>query len=341
MHDVGNDGRSRMNHNEAKTLSLFSDSGIGPVQLMFYLLLSVILMLFDGQGQYLRGVHGWLGGMRQPLYQMVTAPLQWASEVQVWFAGMDKLRTTNKALEDELVVTRARLIRMDGLRQENNELRRLMRGNQARYLQANLADIKAVDFDPYRHRVVLNIGEQAGIKSGLGVMDADGVFGQITQVHSGTAECMLISDPGHALPVRVVRTGLRTVAIGTGQSDELTLPTIPHSADVQVGDVLETSGLGGRFMSGLPVGTITALNTDAAGMFQVATAKPSARLSTSKRVLVLELAQPDGDFMGPPTSLSTMPQTPSVEPTETESTETEPANTTVSPSTTSSSEGMP
>lgn len=300
-----------MNQNDAKTISLFSDSGIGPVQLMFYLLLSVILMLLDGQGQYLRGVHGWLGGLRQPLYQMVTAPLQWAGEAQVWFSGMDNLRATNKALEDELVVTRARLIRMDGLRQENDELRRLMRGNQARYLQANLADIKAVDFDPYRHRVVLNMGANAGIKDGLGVMDADGVFGQITQVHSDTAECMLISDPSHALPVRVVRTGLRTVAIGTGQNDALTLPTIPHSADVQVGDVLETSGLGGRFMSGLPVGAITALNTDAAGMFQVATAQPLARLSTTKRVLVLELAQPDDSAVGPPSSLSVAPHTPS------------------------------
>lgn len=296
-----------MNNNDAKTISLFSDSGIGPVQLMFYLLLSVVLMLLDGQGRYLSNAHAWFGGMRQPLYQMVTAPLEWAGDVRLWFSGMNALRANNKALEDELVVTRARLIRMDGLRQENDELRRLMRGNQARYLQANLADIKAVDFDPYRHHVVLNIGSNAGIKEGLGVMDADGVFGQITQVHSDTAECMLISDPGHALPVRVVRTGLRTMAMGTGANEVLTLPTIPHSADVQVGDVLETSGLGGRFMSGLPVGVVTELNTDAAGMFQVAMAKPLARLSTTKRVLILELAQPDASFEGPPATLSVLP----------------------------------
>ena len=108
---------------------------------------------------------------------------------------------------------------------------------------------------------------------------------------------MLITDPTHAIPVTIERTGLRTIAFGTGAIDRLQLPNIPISADVKVGDVLLTSGLGGRFPAGFPVGEIGEISNDESGMFAAAIAKPAAALDRSGDVLLLhDLPQP----MGPP-----------------------------------------
>jgi rod shape-determining protein MreC len=162
----------------------------------------------------------------------------------------------------------------------------------------------------YRYRLTLNTGARDGVRPGQPVIDAHGVLGQGRQVLPTTSVVMLITDPTHALPVVIERSGLRTVAYGSRDGDTLTLPDIPLAADVRVGDHLLTSGLGGRFPPGFPVGEIRAVKPASSGMFLEARAEPAADIDRTDDVLLLhDLAEPQGPpapviHMGPPADLA-------------------------------------
>src|SRR5690606_18925291 len=126
-------------------------------------------------------------------------------------------------------------------------------------LDVQLAPILDIDLDPTRQRLVLDAGSRDGVHAGQSVIDAGGLLGQIIAVQPGTATVLLLTDPDHAVPVVVARSGVRLVAYGKGRSDQLELANIPLSSDIRIGDALVTSGLGGRFPAGFPVGTLTAL----------------------------------------------------------------------------------
>ena len=174
-----------------------------------------------------------------------------------------------------------------------------------------LASLVDIDLDPFRHRIVLDAGSRRGVREGRAVIDGEGGVGQVTAVTALNSTAMLISDPSHAIPVQVVRSGLRTIAYGTGSIDRLLLPNIPLSADVRSGDELITSGLGGTFPAGFPVGRITELSPDETRLFVVAQARPSAALDRSGEVLLVwdtTAAGDDGDAIGPPDTLMSQPR---------------------------------
>jgi rod shape-determining protein MreC len=178
-------------------------------------------------------------------------------------------------------------------------------------LSVQLAKVVDIDFGPSRrHSIMLDLGSDDGVGIGQPVIDAHGVLGQIVEVRSHSSRVMLITDSAHAIPVRIERTGLRTIARGGGALDTLELPNIPISADVKVGDKLVTSGLGGRFPADFPVAVIRSIANDATGMFAAAKATPDAALDRSGEVLILhELADPVGppapvEPFGPPASLA-------------------------------------
>jgi rod shape-determining protein MreC len=160
---------------------------------------------------------------------------------------------------------------------------------------------------------MLDLGSDSGVKIGQPVIDARGLVGQIVEVRPRSCTVLLISDKSHAVPVRIERTGLRTIARGTGALDTLELPNIPTSADVKPGDKLVTSGLGGRFPADFPVGVIRSVGNSTSGMFATAQATPDAALDRSAEVLVLhELANPVGppapvEEIGPPAALAQPP----------------------------------
>ena len=126
-------------------------------------------------------------------------------------------------------------------------------------LDVQLAPVLDIDLDPTRQRLVLRAGSRAGVRTGQTVIDAGGVVGQIIETAPLQSTVLLLTDPDHAIPVAIARNGVRLVAYGTGSADRLALASVPLSSDVKVGDILVTSGLGGRFAAGFPVGTITAL----------------------------------------------------------------------------------
>ena len=166
-----------------------------------------------------------------------------------------------------------------------------------------VAEILAVDLDPYRQRFSINRGLGDGVYVGQALLDANGVVGQIVGVEAFTSEAVLISDADHAVPVSVNRNGLRTIAVGTGDSGRLSLPYLTNSADIGPGDLLVSSGLGGVFPSGYPVGRVLEVHRRPGQSFAEVIAEPAAELDRDREVLLVWTAE-DIEQNEAPTSLA-------------------------------------
>ena len=288
--------------------------GTGPTaRLLFFVLLSISLMVWDQRAQHLETVRGFLLGALAPLQYAVDAPAQFFG----WSSKRVRSRAQLIARVDELerrnLELRARQQKFETLRSENERLRTLLDSSAKRDERVLVAELLAVDLDPYRQQEVVNHGATDGVHRGQPVIDAYGVMGQIIHVGPLTATALLISDPNHALPVQINRTGLRTIASGTGEPDRLELLYIPNSADVRAGDLVVTSGLGGRFPPNYPVARVVEVERRPGQPFASVVAEPRAQLARSREVLLVwadeEEPAParagDDDAAGPETGETT------------------------------------
>lgn len=291
---------------------LFAEGGAGALRLLAYLTVAVMLMVADYRGGYLLQLRNVLGLLNEPLYRVASAPAVAARALRDAFAERSELTRQRDTLISELLVARARLARADALARENERLRELMGGTRGLQLQVQLAALADIDLDPFRHRLVLDRGSRAGVRAGLAIIDGAGLIGQVTDAAPFRSNAILISDPSHAVPVQVQRSGLRTIVFGTGELDRLVVPNIPQSADIRVGDLLVTSGMGGGFPAGLHVGEVTRLQPDETRLFGLAEARPIAALDRSGEVLLVwDAGSTAGSEAGPPVdeSRSTGPRT--------------------------------
>lgn len=249
--------------------------------------LSVALIVADYRGQGLNAVRRGLSLMAYPLQRLVAAPAaawDWASSA---LTTHHSLTDENSALKNAAQQNSIKLQRLTSLEQENQQLRALLGAKPALPQTAQAATILQIDLDRMRQRVLIDQGARDGLTRGQPTIDANGVFGQTVTVGAMTSEVILLSDPGHAIPVRIERNGLRTVAIGSGDAHRLLLPYLPRNADVQVGDTLVTSGLGGVFPAGLPVAHIVEVNRDPSEPLALISAQPAAALDRARHILVL------------------------------------------------------
>jgi rod shape-determining protein MreC len=207
-----------------------------------------------------------------------------------------------------------------------------------------------VDLNPLRHRVILSKGARDGVFKGQPVLDATGVFGQITRAGAFTSEAILISDFEGAVPVQVNRNGLRTIAIGTGDLTRLSLPFLPLSADIRKGDLLVTSGLGGVYPQGYPVATVIEVNKERAQTLAAIDATPAATLDRDREVLLVWVKQPPIDVdkevptSPPPASSAASPKPGASAPKPAQGTptqQTQPAQTAPAPGTPSTRPAQP
>ncbi len=265
-------------------------------------LASVVLMTLDHRFHYLETVRTVLATALSPLQSLVNLPVElsgWAGEA---FASRQRLLEENGQLHAWRLEQQANLQRQAALVEENARLRRLLGASQRIPEEVLVAELVAVDVDPYRHQVVVNKGLVDGVRLEQPLLAAEGVMGQILHLGALNATAILITDPSHALPVQVNRTGMRTVARGTGTANRLALPHIPNDADIEVGDLLVTSGLGGRFPRGYPVGVITQVEQDPGRPFATVVATPSVKLDRSLEVLLVRARQVeptvDGEVAG-------------------------------------------
>ncbi len=278
-------------------VQLFAEGGVSTLRLIVYLTIAMVLMVVDHRGEYLERLRAMASRVIEPVYRVAALPADAARAGRLAIVTQTQLADENRALREALLLAQVRLNRMATLTAQNERLKELLDVQGDLGLGVRLAHLVDIDLDPFRHRVVLAIGGNQGVGVGQPVLDAHGVMGQIVEVLPGTSVAMLLTDPTHAIPVTIERTGLRTIAFGTGAIDRLLLPNIPRSADVKAGDKLLTSGLGGRFPAGFPVGEVISVENDESGLFAAAAARPAAALDRSGDVLLLQdLPQP----MGPP-----------------------------------------
>lgn len=275
---------------------------------------SLALMIVDHRQQHLESVRSILSTVTYPLQYAANLPLAagyWASEA---FATRTRLQEENRELHRENLLLQGRQQKLAALEAENMRLRDLLDSSFKIGDRVLIAELVAVDMDPYRQLVLLNKGSSSGIYKGQPVLHANAVMGQVVHVNRFTASVLMITDASHALPIQVNRNGLRTVAIGTGRINELELPNLPNNADIEVGDLLVTSGLGGRFPSGYPVATVTSIRREPGEPFALIKAQPSAHLERAREALLVWTLTPPGRDDTETTSAQTAEPPPPEEP---------------------------
>jgi len=203
------------------------------------------------------------------------------------------LQEENAALRSQQLLQSARLQKMAALEAENMRLRALLDSSKKVGERVRVGELLEVDIDPFSQQVVINKGSRDGVEAGQAVVDAEGVMGQVVHVAPFTSTVMLITDLSHAVPVAVNRSGLRAIAVGTGSAARLDLPHLLLNADIQEGDLLVTSGLGGRFPPGYPVAIVEKVERNTGHSFAEVTARPTARLEQSREVLLVRTEPTD------------------------------------------------
>ena len=255
-----------------------------------FLLLSIFclaLMVIDQRDQHLSRVRGALNLVVYPVRVAVDLPFSAWSSLRTTFAARTSLIAENEQLKHERLNSEFRLQRLAALEMENARLRELLDSTARVGSRALIAEVLSVDLDPYRQRFNLNRGVVHGVYVGQAVLDARGVVGQVVNVGPLTSEAVLVTDADHAVPVRVNRSQLRTIALGTGDSGRLRLPYLTNNADIEVGDLLVSSGLGGVFPSDYPVGRITEVRRRPDQSFADVMAEPMSALDRDREVLLV------------------------------------------------------
>ncbi|MEA9708131.1 rod shape-determining protein MreC [Xanthomonas campestris] len=260
------------------------------LRLLVYLVLAVVLIALDSRG-------GWLSQLRlqanlliQPVWAVAGLPGRIGSQVRDNAATHAQLVEETRALRNQLLVANARLTRLQTAALDNAQLRELLNVAERRGLDVQLAPILDIDLDPTRQRLLLDAGSRDGVLMGQAVIDAGGLMGQVIEVTPLHSTVLLLTDPDHAVPVSVARNGVRLIVYGRG--GRLELRDIPLSAGVQVGDEIVTSGLGGRFPAGFPVGKVSELHPDDTHAFLVGELTPAAKLDRGRDVLLLRAGKP-------------------------------------------------
>jgi rod shape-determining protein MreC len=218
----------------------------------------------------------------------------WASD---YFQSRSDLKEHNKALAATNLLNGVRLQRLRALERENMRLHELLGSSFRLPERVLVAELLTIDSDPSSQQVVINKGERYGVFEGQAVLDSNGVMGQVMAVSRFSSRVILLTDLSHGIPVQVNRNGLRSVATGRGLGKPLQLEHLPHNSDVRVGDLLVTSGLGGRFPVGYPVGTVGSIKHPPGKTFSDITIKPTAHLETSREVLLVLAAIDEVDTM--------------------------------------------
>ena len=254
---------------------------------VLFALLALGLIVLDKRYDQLSKIRRALSVVVYPLELGVASPFRGWAWLRQSVTTRDALRAENARLRAELLDERFRLQRYAALEAENAELRGLRTSTAGVEAHPLVADIMDVDIDAFRERVLVDKGAADGVRVGQAVLDAHGVFGQVESVGEHTCDVLMLSDATSAVPVMINRTGLRTIAVGTGELGHLKLPYLPTTADVAKGDLLVTSGLGGGYPEGYPVGTVVDVKIDTVRSLADVDVRTAAKLEGSRELLIV------------------------------------------------------
>jgi rod shape-determining protein MreC len=255
-------------------------------------LVSLTLIALDVTTRLLEPVRSAVGTLVSPLQVLAEMPYLLAEDLGEVASTHESLRRRNAELERQILELSQISQQFLSLKTENERLRALL-GSEARVQdEIMVAELVAVVPTPNTHQVIIDKGSSAGVAVGQAVLDADGLFGQVVEVDRYTSRVLLIVDPSHAVPVQVNRSGARSVAAGTGELHRLVLENVPVTADIREGDLMESSGLGGRFPRGYPVGYVTSVAIEPTDPYAQVDVRPLAALDRARHVLVVFGAEP-------------------------------------------------
>jgi rod shape-determining protein MreC len=265
---------------------LFSQTSVAAVRLMIAATFSVAVMFVDVRFDALNSVRQVVKTMLWPVEQLAALPSVTLGHIGNWAVGHSRLveRLESLALENERLKTEQ--LKLQTLRAENSELRRLLSVRERVNERLLQAQIQRLSNDPFVHRATINRGHLAGVVVGQPVLSADGLVGQVVMVYPHASDVLLITDSTHQLPVQVTRTRVRSIAMGIGRLDQLELRNLPDTVDIVIGDLIETSGLGGRFQPGIPVAYVTEVIRSPGQLFVRVVAEPVAPLSRLSLLMV-------------------------------------------------------
>jgi len=269
---------------------MFTEASGTTVKLVILAFVAIGLMIADHRGDYLRTVRGLISSVLYPIERLAQVPRFLGEQVALGLTEQRALKADNDALRSQALLNQAQLSQFAGLKAENDRLRTLLNARKSLNVSGQLAEITDLDLDPFSHRVVVNLGSAAGIVAGQVLIDDQGIMGQIDHVSPLSSTAILLSDPSAAIPVELVRSGARSVAYGTGDLGLLEVRNL-REGSVIPGDLLVSSGLGGRFPAGFPVAVVSALREDQRSGFVIALARPTAALDRSLMVLLLKSSE--------------------------------------------------
>jgi len=266
----------------------FFNRGPSPgVRLLFFSVLSLLLLFVDARYRYLESARSVLSVLTYPLQRAVAAPGVLWQEANSFISLQGNLLRDNSLLRQQHSADSVQLQQLQVLQTENQHLRDLLSVQQHANYPTLLAEIVYVERDIFKRKLFLDKGAQASVQAGQVVMDDIGVVGQVTRVYPWLSEVTLITDKDHAVPVQVLRNGLRTVVFGSGDTGDLTLRYMPNSADIHEGDILVTSGIDGTYPPGLPVARVGRIERDPAYPFARIQCSPVAGVDRQRQLLIL------------------------------------------------------
>jgi rod shape-determining protein MreC len=237
------------------------------VRLAFFASLSVALLVLDARFKYAETLRGVIALAAYPLQQVASAPGQFLARISGFFATQASLQRENAELRARLVTSSQDALRYEAAVSELAQLRRVIAAQERIEFKSTPVEVLYSGRDPFSRKILVDKGASDGILAGQAVIDDAGVVGQVTRVHPKVAEVTLLTDKDQAIPVQVVRNGLRAVAFGSGSPGSLELRFMAANAEIQNGDKLVTSGIDGTYPPGLPVATVVRIERDAVAAF--------------------------------------------------------------------------
>ncbi len=280
-----------------ETTPQFFRHGPGPIaRLVFFTVLALVLMVEDSRLKHFPELRQTIAIIIYPLQQLAQIPIELVTQTSEFFSNLD-LISENESLKKRYLSDQNQLLRLRALEAENIQLRKLLDAKQDLKTKTDakktiMAEILYAPRDPFNRKATLNKGSQHGIQAGQILVDDKGIIGQLTRVYAWTSEATLITDKDHAVPVQILRNGLRTVISGAGKNDELELRYLSVNTDIKQGDLLVTSGIGGVYPTGLPVATVSKIERNPSNTFAQIICTPIAGVDRNRQLLILSMLPP-------------------------------------------------
>lgn len=267
--------------------ALFADEPDSLYRLLVALVVAAVLVFVDVRTGWLKPVRSSLSYVTEPVVSASDLPRMLLQGLDGFFTTRATLADDNQRLRQENLLLQRHVQQLAALTAENARLRELLNSSALLDSSVLVAEIVAIDPDPTRAEVVINKGRDDGVRVGQPVLDAHGIFGQVIAVGPGQARLLLITDRRHGLPVEINRNGVRAIAQGGGAAGNLQLQYLPVTVDIREGDLLVSSGLGGVFPRGYPVGHVAVVEHDPAATFMSVVVSPAAAITQSRQVLLV------------------------------------------------------